>query len=83
LGHDVIIISDGNTLFIDQILSNYNLKPYITQLITNKVKEHGDGRLNLIPCRDPVKEAHDCENKLSSGKKLCNGNLCKGMRYKS
>jgi pyridoxal phosphate phosphatase PHOSPHO2 len=77
-GSDIVIISDQNDLFINQILSNYGILNCIDLVLTNKVVEGENKRLRLIPFNHPVNEAHGCDNVLVGGKKTCNMNLCKG-----
>ncbi|KXN65689.1 hypothetical protein CONCODRAFT_80707 [Conidiobolus coronatus NRRL 28638] len=77
-GFDLVIISDGNELFINQILLNYGIRDHFNLLITNKVNESLDGKLNLVPYLNfEDGEGHDCQHTVN-GKKLCNLNLCKG-----
>lgn len=80
-GHDVVIISDGNDMFIGYILDNYGIRDCISLILTNKAVEAADRSLRLVPFKHPVDEAHNCGNVLLDGKKVCNMNLCKGKYF--
>lgn len=79
-GFDLVIISDGNELFINKILLKYGIRDHFNLLITNTVKEDLDGKLNLVPYLNfEGGDGHDCQHTIN-GKKLCNLNLCKGKK---
>ena len=68
--HDILIISDANSVFIDEILTHRNAKSYITRVITNPAYWRDDGLLVLR--RHTTDPPHNCPDK------RCGINLCKG-----
>ncbi|KAJ3275523.1 hypothetical protein HDV01_000350 [Terramyces sp. JEL0728] len=65
---EIIIVSDANTVYIDEICDQYNIKQFVSHVITNPANFDTDGRLHI---RKRV-EKHDCLNG-------CAVNICKGM----
>lgn len=68
-GHDILIISDANTIYIDEISHEKGIKGFITNVITNPAKYNQDGRLE-IKRHTTSQDAHSCSR--------CPPNLCKG-----
>jgi pyridoxal phosphate phosphatase PHOSPHO2 len=68
-GNDVLIISDANTIYIDQISEEKQIKSYINHVITNPAHFDENGRLHII--RHTRDDQHNC----IVG---CPPNLCKG-----
>jgi pyridoxal phosphate phosphatase PHOSPHO2 len=67
-GSDIVIISDANTVYIDQISKHYKIDHLFTQVITNKGYYNNDGRLCIEWFS---KQSHGCSNG-------CALNICKG-----
>ncbi|KAJ3113765.1 hypothetical protein HDU96_002945 [Phlyctochytrium bullatum] len=70
-GGDIIIVSDANTVFIDEILKAKNARHYITEIVTNPGHFDAAGKLHIrrrIAATDPP---HNC-------KSICAVNICKG-----
>mmetsp|Transcript_993 Transcript_993/g.1308 ORF Transcript_993/g.1308 Transcript_993/m.1308 type:complete len:175 (-) Transcript_993:80-604(-) len=67
-GADMYILSDANNIFIDIILTSYNIKQYFPadHIFTNHAKYDSAGRC----CVDYFHRDHKCD--------LCPDNLCKG-----
>ncbi|KAJ3357992.1 hypothetical protein HDU83_000049 [Entophlyctis luteolus] len=63
-GGDIIIVSDANTIYIDEIAK------YITEIVTNPGTWSETGRLH-VQRRVKAPEVHGCTN-------VCSVNLCKG-----
>ena len=63
---DIIIISDANTIYIDESLANAGIKDHITEIYTNPAEFSTDGRLKV----HPFTQQTDCN--------LSNRNMCKG-----
>ncbi len=70
MGGDVIIISDSNTVFIEYLLSQNEVKDCIKAVYTNPAEFDSNGQLQL----EPFHENKDC--------KLSGVNLCKGRVLK-
>ncbi|TGZ37038.1 pyridoxal phosphate phosphatase PHOSPHO2 [Temnothorax longispinosus] len=66
-GHEIIIISDSNSLFIDYWLRNRQLKHVVSRVFTNLGRYDDDGRLRV----DAYHTQHAC--------KMSSVNLCKGQ----
>jgi pyridoxal phosphate phosphatase PHOSPHO2 len=66
---ELIILSDANTFYIDQILLHHNLKHLFTQVITNP-SSLDDNRILRVNPYESKETPHNC--------KLCPPNLCKG-----
>ncbi|KAJ3257250.1 hypothetical protein HK103_004804 [Boothiomyces macroporosus] len=65
---EIIVISDANTIYIDEISDQYQIKQFISHVITNPAHFDDDGRLHIRKrC-----EKHDCLNG-------CAVNICKGV----
>ncbi|TPX33026.1 hypothetical protein SmJEL517_g04024 [Synchytrium microbalum] len=67
---DILILSDANTVFIDEILKSRNAKQYITRVISNPAYWRDDGM--LVVKRHTTNPPHGCKDK------RCGINLCKG-----
>jgi 2,3-diketo-5-methylthio-1-phosphopentane phosphatase len=71
LGCKMYIVSDANSMFIDTVLDNLELKHCFDEIHTNPVSIK-DGRLRIKPYHDDRRLGpHRC--------KLCRRNICKGM----
>lgn len=66
-GHEIIIISDSNSVFIDSWLKSRQLKHVISHIFTNPARYDDDGRLRV----DAYHTQHSC--------RLSTVNLCKGQ----
>ncbi|RHZ63532.1 hypothetical protein Glove_329g52 [Diversispora epigaea] len=69
--HNIIIISDSNTIFIEEILKAHGILDLFSGIISNPANWQDNGQLNiqrLMPKTDPP---HNCKNK-------CAENICKG-----
>ncbi|KAJ3303764.1 Phospho-2-dehydro-3-deoxyheptonate aldolase AroG [Kappamyces sp. JEL0829] len=66
-GH-VLIISDANTVYIDEISRGYGFKDYVSAVVTNPGYYDEYGRLHIK--RHTTDDAHSCTR--------CPVNLCKG-----
>ncbi|KAJ3211685.1 DNA-directed RNA polymerase III core subunit ret1 [Entophlyctis luteolus] len=69
-GGDIIIVSDANTIYIDEIAKAKNFRQYITEIVTNPGTWSETGRLH-VQRRVKAPEVHGCTN-------VCSVNLCKG-----
>lgn len=67
-GTEIIIISDSNTFYIDQIMEKKDFKRFIRRVITNNGVIGENGKLSIT--RHTLD--NDCVN-------LCSKNLCKGL----
>jgi len=66
-GHDIIIISDSNSVFIDSWLRSRQLERVISRVFTNPARYDNDGRLRM----DAYHTQHTC--------RMSTVNLCKGQ----
>ncbi|KAJ3015016.1 UNVERIFIED_CONTAM: hypothetical protein HDU68_012928 [Siphonaria sp. JEL0065] len=70
-GGDIIIVSDANTVYIDEILKAKNAREYISEIITNPgIWDPTTSRLSVTRRIAPP-ETHGCSG-------ACSVNLCKG-----
>ncbi|KAJ3073119.1 hypothetical protein HDU98_002208 [Podochytrium sp. JEL0797] len=69
-GGDIIIVSDANTIYIDEILKAKNARQYISEIITNPGTWTSTGRLSVTRRIAPP-QSHSCTFP-------CSLNLCKG-----
>jgi 2,3-diketo-5-methylthio-1-phosphopentane phosphatase len=69
LGHDIIIISDANTIYIEEISKEKGIYEYISHVITNPAHFDENGKLHIDWYS---KDQHNCPNR-------CAKNICKGM----
>ncbi|KAI9358627.1 putative phosphatase-domain-containing protein [Zopfochytrium polystomum] len=69
VGGDIIIISDANTFFIEEILKAKNARQYVSEIVTNPCAFDDAGRLRVR--RRVTSPPHGCDL-------LCAVNLCKG-----
>lgn len=67
LGHEIVIISDSNSIFIDCWLKSKYLDHIVTRIFTNPARYNSDGRMQV----DRYHTQHSCE--------LSSVNLCKGQ----
>ncbi|KAJ3124575.1 DNA-directed RNA polymerase III core subunit ret1 [Physocladia obscura] len=67
---DVIIVSDANSVYIDEILKAKNGRQFVTEIVTNPGSWDASGRLNVERKVKPP-AIHGCPN-------VCSVNLCKG-----
>ncbi|CAG8474102.1 13877_t:CDS:2, partial [Dentiscutata heterogama] len=65
---DIIILSDANTVYIEEILKAYKVNGLISSIISNPAAWDEDGRLHI---RRLNNIPHGCENP-------CSENICKG-----
>ncbi|CAG8536029.1 16772_t:CDS:2 [Racocetra fulgida] len=65
---DIIILSDANTVYIEEILKAYEVNDLISNVISNPATWDEDGRLHI---RRLNNIPHGCENP-------CSENICKG-----
>ncbi|CAG8753816.1 22228_t:CDS:2, partial [Cetraspora pellucida] len=65
---DIIILSDANTVYIEEILKAYKVNDLISNVISNPATWDEDGRLHI---RRLNNIPHGCENP-------CSENICKG-----
>ncbi|KAJ3318782.1 hypothetical protein HDV06_007033 [Boothiomyces sp. JEL0866] len=65
---DIIVISDANTIYIDEISDQYKIKQFISHVITNPAQFDSNGKLSIRK----RSEKHDCLNG-------CAVNICKGI----
>lgn len=70
--YDLVIISDANTVFIDEILKRNGLEGYFSAVYTNKARFDESGRLTVRPFNEEFNQTHEC---LSPG--VCSSNMCK------
>ncbi|KAJ3296486.1 hypothetical protein HDU79_006511 [Rhizoclosmatium sp. JEL0117] len=70
-GGDIIIVSDANTVYIDEILKAKNARQYITEIVSNPGTWGPDERLSVTRRVKPP-AVHGCKG-------VCSLNLCKGM----
>ncbi|KAI9339875.1 phosphatase phospho-type [Obelidium mucronatum] len=70
VGGEIIIVSDANTIYIDEILKAKNAREYITEIITNPGTWDETGRLHVTRRIKPP-QTHNCPG-------VCSVNLCKG-----
>ncbi|KAJ3212577.1 hypothetical protein HDU67_003729 [Dinochytrium kinnereticum] len=70
-GGDIIIISDANTVFIEEILKAKNARHYVSEIITNPGWWDETGKLNVRRRVGEGDEPHGCQS-------ICAVNLCKG-----
>lgn len=66
-GHEIVIISDSNSVFIDSWLRNRQLEHVVSRVFTNPARYDDDGRLRV----DAYHTQHTCQ--------LSAINLCKGQ----
>nr|CAG8658966.1 2473_t:CDS:10 [Entrophospora candida] len=71
LNGDIIILSDANTVYIEEILKAYDVYELISDIISNPAEWNEDGRLRVQRLYSPNDPPHGCENK-------CALNICKG-----
>lgn len=66
MGHEIIIISDSNSLFINWWLQSRNLGHMVSRIFTNPARFNNDGKLNV----NEYHTQHSCN--------MSSVNLCKG-----
>lgn len=66
-GHEIIIISDSNSVFIESWLKSRQLERVVSQILTNPARYDDDGRLRV----DAYHIQHSC--------RISTVNLCKGQ----
>ncbi|XP_011250998.2 pyridoxal phosphate phosphatase PHOSPHO2 [Camponotus floridanus] len=66
-GHEIIIISDSNSIFIDRWLRSRKLEHVVSRIFTNPARYDDDGRMRV----DMYHTQHTCQ--------LSTVNLCKGQ----
>jgi pyridoxal phosphate phosphatase PHOSPHO2 len=71
-GSDLLILSDANTVFIEELLLAHNIRHYVDKIITNIAEFDDSGRLHISRLMGP-NESHNC----SLG--TCAVNICKGL----
>ena len=73
-GNDILIISDANTVYIDEISAAKGFRQLIDGVITNPAAYEKDGRLQITR-HTLIDDTHNCEIG-------CPVNLCKGRELK-
>lgn len=80
LGFELIVVSDANSVFIDEILRANELAECFTRVYTNQAQFDESGRLRVRPFEDDFgaivgREGCACPN-------VCSANMCKGSILK-
>ncbi|KAI8851807.1 phosphatase phospho-type [Chytridium lagenaria] len=70
-GGDIIIVSDANTIFIEEILIAKNIRHFITEIVTNPGTWDSSGCLTVQRRIKSTDAPHNCQS-------ICAINLCKG-----
>ncbi|KAI9197499.1 phosphatase phospho-type [Polychytrium aggregatum] len=68
---DIVILSDANTFYIDEVLKAKGLRDYVSEIITNPASWGEQGQ--LIVKRHTTEPPHGCSR--------CSPNLCKGKEF--
>ena len=57
----LLIVSDGNSLFVETILAENNLLDYFDHIITNKASVNNQGLIQITPYFDQIKSLRPCD----------------------
>ncbi|CAG8749644.1 5842_t:CDS:2, partial [Acaulospora colombiana] len=80
---EIVIISDANVVYIEEVLKAYGVRDLITHVITNPASWDENGRLRirrLVPKDNPHGCKNNCSENICKGKELL-GHISSGPRY--